>query len=273
MNYFCRQCHKPLMNGQQMCSCGQIFDNPVPDRDDQVEVVYWEPPKSTSAASRVQRIQGTWEEINPAAKAGGFGALAVLLIIAVLAGNHHPNPAANSRSITPPVVRPLVPVQSQVPPQAPSAQAPSAQAPLVLAPAHPQRRNDVDWSKVDSGNPPAPDVPTPDNTQTGQADSQQQTPENQEDTTNQQAQQYYNDGLAVYQRAKIKFTGDLKFGGVDPGESANYTNQIFADRNAIRNLESSVTDQQRRTRYEIAVTKLGTMALWTATPAAYPPPY
>ena len=136
-----------------MCSCGQIFAHPVPEKDDAIGVVYWEIPSASSTESKVQHIQETWNGINPAAKAGGFGALAVLLIVFVIAGSHHPNPSANPRSIAPPMVRPVVPVQSQVPPQASS-----ASAPLVLSsPKEPARKTTGTDTGVHNLNPPVMD--------------------------------------------------------------------------------------------------------------------
>ena len=139
MNYFCRHCHNPLKNGQQMCSCGQIFAHPVPEKDDVVGVVYWEIPSASSTESKVQRIHEIWNGVNPAAKAGGFGALAVLLIVFVLAGSHRTAPVTQPQIAVAPIVRPTAPAQAPIQPQTPSGQTqvPSAQPPLVLEPLRP----------------------------------------------------------------------------------------------------------------------------------------
>lgn len=84
-----------------MCSCGQVFDNPVPEKDDQVGVIYWEPVRPSSTESKAQSTWETWNGINPAAKAAGFGALAVLLIVFVIAGNHNNTTTAGDRDVLP----------------------------------------------------------------------------------------------------------------------------------------------------------------------------
>ncbi len=84
-----------------MCSCGQVFGNPVPEKDDQVGVVYWEPVRPSSNEAKVQSAWETWNGINPAAKAAGFGALAVLLIVFVIAGNHSNATTAGDRDVLP----------------------------------------------------------------------------------------------------------------------------------------------------------------------------